>query len=149
MINSPTPSQPQSTSPPSPDPRAWVIAPNCSSFTPYHNYVGYVRCAFAHPALPPPERQISRPPPRRARLRLVPRRRPTRPRQPPVVDRLRLPGEQRRGQKSPQRPARVIVDVGGEPQFPARAKHPRQSRDVALRYEPALALPPLRPGVRI
>ena len=100
-------------------------------------------------ALNPPERQIGRAAPRRARLRLIARRRPARPRHAPIVGRPRLPCERRRGEKAPQRPAGVIVDVGGEAQLAAGPQHARQRRHRSLRDEAPLVLAPLRPGVGI
>jgi hypothetical protein len=55
----------------------------------------------------------------------------------------------RRPKKARQRPPGIVVDVGGEAKFRARAHDPRQCVDHALGHDATLAVAPLWPGVGI
>ncbi len=57
--------------------------------------------------------------------------------------------EIRRFQYTRQRPAGVIVDVGGEADFRAGAQDACETFQHSVREKTAFALAPLRPGVRI
>src|SRR5260370_36404692 len=96
-----------------------------------------------------PETKVSAPPPRLARLGLIARRKPFRPGVSPVVGSLGGPAEMGRCEKSPERPAGVVVDVGCETQLAARPQDPRERLDHRIGNDPALVVAPLRPGVGI
>src|SRR5215471_17419612 len=63
----------------------------------------------------------------------------------PIIGALRHPLEI--GRAPLQRPGRVIRDIGDKTKFPARAKNTRQLCDGFILDEPALPMPPLRPGI--
>lgn len=72
-----------------------------------------------------------------------------RPRIAPIVGALRHPLEMGRAHEPLQRPGRVIRDIGDKTKFTARAQNARQLPDPCILNEPALPMPPLRPGIRM
>ena len=68
----------------------------------------------------------------------------------PPVDRPRRgPAEGVRGQEPAQRPAGIVVDVGGEAEFSAWPQSSGERLDDRFRDDATLVVAPLRPGVGI
>src|SRR3712207_4158620 len=82
-------------------------------------------------------------------LGFVARARPSLERAPPVVRARRRPTPLRGAQDAGERPAGVVVDVGGEEKVSPRLHDPRQGGETGVGHEAALALAPLWPGIGV
>jgi uncharacterized protein (DUF2336 family) len=83
------------------------------------------------------------------RLGLVARAGKARPRLPPIVRSLRIPGELARAQEPHQRPGGVVRDVGREAEFAGRSQQACNLGDAFVLHEAALPMSAFRPGIGV